>query len=187
MNPSGRLTLVLLAGFAVAVAIRVAIGGPGVAQSAPAGIVFAACLVALGLAGRTPLRFTSRAVVAGVAGGAFLCLPAVIARSFIGGQPVSATGFWSWAVVVAIVAAAEEYFLRGTLYDAANQWHGETAAIALGAAAFAALHVPLYGWHVVPLDLAVGLWLGACRAVGRSSSAPAIAHVVADLAAWWLR
>ena len=51
---------------------------------------------------------------------------------------------------------------------------------------FALLHVPLYGWHVVPLDLGVGLWLAGLRLISGGVAAPAVAHVVADLATWWL-
>ena len=51
---------------------------------------------------------------------------------------------------------------------------------------FALMHVPLYGWHVVPLDLGVGLWLAGLRLATGGVAAPAIAHTVADLATWWL-
>ena len=52
--------------------------------------------------------------------------------------------------------------------------------------AFALMHVPVYGWHVVPLDLAVGVVLGGLRLATRSVAAPAAAHAVADLATWWI-
>ena len=97
------------------------------------------------------------------------------------------SGFASWAVVVAVVATAEEVFLRGALYDAVRAAADERAAIVVGAVAFAALHVPLYGWHVVPLDLVVGLVLGELRRVSGTPAAPAVAHVTADLAGWFLR
>jgi len=48
------------------------------------------------------------------------------------------------------------------------------------------MHVPLYGWHVVPLDLGVGIFLGGLRLAGGGWAGPAIAHAVADLATWWL-
>jgi hypothetical protein len=48
------------------------------------------------------------------------------------------------------------------------------------------MHVPLYGWHVVPLDLGVGLWLAGLRLATGGIAAPAIAHTIADLATWWL-
>ena len=55
------------------------------------------------------------------------------------------------------------------------------------AMAFALLHVPVYGWHVLPLDLAVGCGLGALRLLTGGVTAPAVAHVGADLAGWWLQ
>jgi hypothetical protein len=48
------------------------------------------------------------------------------------------------------------------------------------------MHVPLYGWHVMPLDLAVGLVFGGLRLATHGVAAPAAAHAVADLATWWL-
>jgi membrane protease YdiL (CAAX protease family) len=72
------------------------------------------------------------------------------------------------------------------LYDAVARDHGIDAAVVIGAIAFAALHVPLYGWHVVPLDLAVGLVLGALRVWTGTWTAPALAHAGADLIGWWL-
>jgi membrane protease YdiL (CAAX protease family) len=52
--------------------------------------------------------------------------------------------------------------------------------------AFALMHVPIYGWGVVPLDLAVGLALGGLRLATGTVLAPIAAHAVADLATWWL-
>jgi membrane protease YdiL (CAAX protease family) len=89
--------------------------------------------------------------------------------------------------VVTVVAGAEEAFLRGTLHRRVEEVAGPGAAVAAGALAFAALHVPLYGWGAAPLDLAVGCWLGWLRLVTGGWAAPALAHTVADLAAWWLR
>lgn len=59
-------------------------------------------------------------------------------------------------------------------------------AIAVTSLAFALIHVPLYGWHVVPLDLGVGVWLAGLRLASGSVAAPAIAHALADLATWWM-
>jgi membrane protease YdiL (CAAX protease family) len=58
--------------------------------------------------------------------------------------------------------------------------------VAVTSIVFALIHVPLYGWHVVPLDLGVGVFLGGLRLVSGSVAAPAIAHIGADLATWWL-
>ena len=53
--------------------------------------------------------------------------------------------------------------LRGVLFDALRATVGHRRAVALTSLAFALMHVPLYGWHVVPLDLAVGVWLAGLR------------------------
>lgn len=88
---------------------------------------------------------------------------------------------------MSVVAVAEEAFLRGALFDAVAARLGPAAALTTSALCFALLHVPLYGWHVATLDLAVGLWLGALRQHAGTWIAPAICHTAADLAAWWLR
>ena len=77
--------------------------------------------------------------------------------------------------------------MRGSLYAAVEQRAGAAAAIAVASVAFGLLHAPVYGWAVVPLDVAVGVWLGVLRAVTGSVAAPAVAHALADLAGWWLR
>jgi membrane protease YdiL (CAAX protease family) len=92
-----------------------------------------------------------------------------------------------WAVLVTVVAVAEEAFLRGTLWEAVRDLWGETPALLLTSVAFAALHLPLYGWGSAPLDFAVGLVLGVLREQTGGFAAPAVTHVVADLAAWFLR
>ena len=91
-----------------------------------------------------------------------------------------------WALVTVLVATAEEWILRGVLFDLLDRHAGTLAAVAVTSAIFALMHVPLYGWHVVPLDLGVGLWLGGLRLLTGSVAAPAVAHVLADLATWWL-
>jgi membrane protease YdiL (CAAX protease family) len=181
----GLRPVALLAGFAAAVAIRVLIGGVGVAQSAPAGMTFGVCLLALALAAGVRVPVSRRAVGTGVLGALVLCLPVIAGH---GDRPLqNAHGFLPWAAVVTFVAVAEEVFLRGALYDAVSRDAGPALAVAVGAVAFALLHVPLYGWHVVPLDLAVGALLGELRRAAGTPTSPAITHVLADLAAWFLR
>jgi membrane protease YdiL (CAAX protease family) len=82
---------------------------------------------------------------------------------------------------------AEESLLRGSLFRAIQSRASTGLAIAVTSVAFGVLHAPVYGWAVVPLDIAVGVWLGALRAVSGTVAAPAVAHAVADLAGWWLR
>ena len=184
---SGLRAGVLLAAFAVALGLRVAVGGSGVSQSQPAGLVFAACLLLLAMSCRTRLHVSARALLTGGAGGLLICLPVALSQ-LLAGSPLHGTaGLWPWALVVAVVAGAEEMFLRGTLYDAVSELAGSHWAVCVGAVAFALLHVPLYGWHVLPLDLAVGVVLGMLRASTGSVVAPATAHVIADWAGWFLR
>ena len=185
----GVPALPLAAAFAGAVAIRAALAGPAGAASRPAALVFAAVLAALALACRLHATWSPRNVALGLAVGAVLVIPALAHLGVRADLPAGT--FPAWAAVTAIVATAEEAFLRGALFDAVQTWLGPRrlgvdAAIAVAAIAFALLHVPFYGWHVLPLDLAVGVVLGATRVAAGSWTAPAIAHVGADLAGWWL-
>jgi membrane protease YdiL (CAAX protease family) len=186
LNSDALATLALLAGLAFATAIRLLVGGPGAGRSPWAGLVFAAGLAALSFAAGTRGRLSRRAVAVGAAGGLALCLPAVIVRLFHHPGGLGWTGYPAWALTIAIVATTEEYFFRGALFDNSGRWLGQTGAVLLPAAAFALMHVPFYGWRVLPLDLAVGVWLGALRLVARSWTAPAVAHTSADLVSWWL-
>ena len=195
-------TVALLSGLAAAVTLRIVVGAhqlsgatatwtpngiPGVAASLTAGLVFAGCLGALcAAAGWRPQRPSPAQVLLGLAGALVLCLPAAIDR-LTGPDHAAGSGFLAWAIVVAVVASAEEALLRGALYDALAARAGVWTAVAVGALAFALLHVPLYGWGAVPLDAAVGGWLGMLRAVSGTVTAPAVAHVVADWAGFWLR
>ena len=174
----------LLAAFAGAVVLRVLVGGGDVAGSAAGGLVFGVVLLGLSAAARTAVRWSGPAVLLGLAGAAALCVPVLLRWT---PRPPVVDGFVRWALVVTFVAVAEEVFLRGTLYDAVRAVAGDDAAIGVAAVAFALLHVPLYGWVVVPLDLAVGVLLGELRRVSGTASAPAVTHVGADLAAWFLR
>jgi membrane protease YdiL (CAAX protease family) len=202
-RPGELLTAaVLLAGLAAAVALRVIVGArllsggtaewtpsgvPGVAGSLTAGLAFAGCLFALCAAAGVRVRRPSPGVaLVGLAGAGVLCLPAAISR-LTGPDHAAGNGFLVWAVVVTVVATAEEMLLRGALYDALATRAGMWTAISVGALAFALLHVPMYGWGAVPLDAAVGVWLGVLRAVTGSITAPTVTHVVADWAGFWLR
>ncbi len=178
--------LALLIGFTASVLVRVAIGGRAVAGSATAGLVFAGCLVVLSLTVRPSAAVSRRALLLGLGGAAVLCLPSVVGHAVHPGVRPGGS-YVHWALVVTVVAVAEEAFLRGALYSLVRDWRGDTVALLVTAVAFAALHLPLYGWGSVPLDLAVGLVLGVLREQTGGWAAPAVCHVAADLAAWWLR
>jgi membrane protease YdiL (CAAX protease family) len=179
-----------LCGLSAAVAVRVQIAGLAGARSEVAGVWFAAGLAIVALATRDPARpggVSPRVIGYGLAGAAVLCVPAAIRHALTGVAALPLDGYLSWALIVTIVALAEESLLRGSLFWAVERQHGAVAAVAVTSVAFALLHAPVYGWGVVPLDLAVGVWLGALRVAGGSVVAPAIAHMLADLAGWWLR
>jgi len=99
---------------------------------------------------------------------------------------IVAVAFAPWAVATIVVATAEEAVLRGALFDASAERGGPVTAILVTSMTFALMHVPLYGWHVVPLDLGVGLILGGLRLLSGGIGAPALAHALADLATFWL-
>lgn len=194
-----------IAGLAAVVALRwfaVTRGAPGLVV----GVGFATALLAVwALAGGgrkdhppeirwreaiAPRRLAV-ALVAGTVFGLVLVLVAV-AGSLLGGSVLPAgfsrpaAPFLPWALVTIGVATAEEGILRGALFDRLRSRAGLIAAIAVTTVVFALMHVPLYGWQVVPLDVAVGLGFAGLRLATRSIVAPAMAHSVADLATWWL-
>ncbi|HEX2054508.1 MAG TPA: CPBP family intramembrane glutamic endopeptidase [Actinomycetota bacterium] len=87
------------------------------------------------------------------------------------------------AIAASVVAAvAEELFFRRLVYGWLERW-GALAAICGSAALFAAIHVPVYGVGVLPLDFAAGLVFGWQRRASGGWSAPAATHVVANLLA----
>lgn len=179
-----------LVGLAAAVALRVQLAGPAGARSEVAAIWFAVALGVVALMTQqsaVPAIRVKRGVLAGLVGAAVLCVPAAIRHAALGGVVAPSDGYARWAVFVVIVAVAEEALLRGSLFRAIDQRAGGAAAIAITSVAFGLLHAPVYGWGVVPLDIAVGVWLGTLRAVTGTVAAPAVAHAVADLAGWWLR
>jgi membrane protease YdiL (CAAX protease family) len=171
----------------VAVSLRVQVAGVAASQSVRGGLVFAITLCVLALCmGFTRPSLGRSALGFGLAGAAVLCLPPILHKLITtSGLPSAPTV--GWVSVVSLVAIAEELLLRGALYERLQRWRGQTAAIVITGVAFALLHVPVYGWHVVALDLAVGVWLGVLRAAAGSVTAPALAHALADLAGWWLQ
>ncbi len=184
-------SLLICAGLAAAIALRAAMAGTTGARSAPAGAVFGIALLGLALAaGWRPGRVALRPALAGAAGAAvLLAVPLVLhlrALPLMGGSP--AADLPLWAAVVTLVAVAEEALLRGALIgELLRRGARPELTLAVAALAFAALHVPLYGWVAIPLDVAVGVWLGGLRLQSGGCGSPAVAHTLADLASWWLR
>lgn len=180
----------LIAGLAGACALRVATGGTVPVASYPAALAFAGALLALSLG--AGWRFTvdrrwPRALAAGVAGAAILVAAWATAVPHV---PLSAGQHLGpllvWTPLVAVVAGAEEIVLRGALFGALFERGGAPVAIALTSLVFALMHVPLYGWGALPLDLAAGVLLGGLRLLSGGVTAPFVAHLLADLAGGWL-
>ena len=122
-----------------------------------------------------------RALGAGLMVGAILLAPVV--SGSLTARPAST--FLPWAALAAVVASLEETSIRGVLY---RRWEGEVgtvAAIVVGAAVFALIHLPRYGLGAMPLDAAVGLALGGLRALTGRVLPCVLAHTVADWGAWF--
>lgn len=81
-----------------------------------------------------------------------------------------------------LAAVAEEVFFRRLVYGWLERW-GAALAIVGSATLFAAIHVPVYGWGVLPIDFAAGLIFGWQRRVTGGWTAPALTHVFANLLA----
>jgi len=179
---------VILGGLATIVALRWLATVHGAADPVTVGSAFGLGLLGVGLLGTGWRRASERlsSVVAGAFGGAVLVGLVIATRSAEIPGLAPATGFGPWLAVTILVATAEELVLRGALFDAIDASLGTLEAVVLTTAVFALMHVPLYGWHVVPLDLGVGLWLAGLRLATGGIAAPAIAHTIADLATWWL-
>ena len=129
----------------------------------------------------------------GIAGGAALIGLALVTR--IGAAPpiptppsigLPADLFGPWLAATVIVALAEELILRGALFSLLERAAAPPIALLVTSVAFALMHVPVYGWHVVPLDLGVGIFFGGLRLATGRWLGPGVAHVIADVATWWL-
>jgi membrane protease YdiL (CAAX protease family) len=202
---ASRLALPLLLGVGLAglVAARWAATIEASAGGLAVGLAFGMGLVALALTGGARIqrpRSLRSSIAGGMVVGALLIALALLGMAVAGrlswagpaaGPSVGpgawvAAGFAPWAAITVLVATSEELLLRGALFDATERAVGAGVAVVATSLVFALIHVPLYGWHVVPLDLGVGLLLGGLRLVTGGVSAPAAAHTIADLATWWL-
>ncbi|MBV8300387.1 MAG: CPBP family intramembrane metalloprotease [Candidatus Dormibacteraeota bacterium] len=183
---SATRALLLLAGLAAAASLRTLIGRPDPAASLPAALLFAGLLSALAAAtGVRPARPRIQHLVAGAAAGlALFAVWATVTGSWIVIRPEAPRAeLLVWSVVVSLVAVAEEVLLRGALFSAVAAAGGEAAALVATSLAFALIHVPLYGWQAVPVDLGIGFVLGSLRLLSGGVAAPAAAHALLDLLA----
>ena len=185
---AGQRAVVLGVGLGAAALARAALNGSGATSAYLAGTGFGAALLCLAFAaGWRPVRPRLASVGVGILGGLILVgLPLLASPSTRAVTGMRPEPFLAWLVVTALVVAAEEVLLRGALLSALDEAAGPMVAVLTSSAAFALMHVPLYGWGVVPIDLAAGVWLAGLRYLTGGVAAPAVAHYLADLATWWL-
>lgn len=81
-----------------------------------------------------------------------------------------------------LAAVSEEAFFRRLAYGVAAGW-GPVVAVVASSVMFAAVHVTVWGWGVLPLDLAAGLVLGWQRWACGRWTVPAATHAAANVLA----
>jgi membrane protease YdiL (CAAX protease family) len=85
-----------------------------------------------------------------------------------------------YATAILLAPIAEELFFRRFVYGVLRPG-GVALAISGSTVLFAVAHVTVYGWWVLPLDLAAGLILSWQRWATGTWAVPAATHVVANL------
>ena len=169
-------------------AVRRQIYGTGALDGITEGVVFTMTLLAVAWLGG--LRFSAPpagAVAAGAVSGFVLVAISIGVRwPQMPLVPGHAAPFLPWVAVTTLVATGEELVLRGVLWRWFAAARGDLAALLATSLLFALIHVPVYGPEVILLDFGVGLIFGGLRLRFGGPAAPAAAHVLADLATWWL-
>jgi membrane protease YdiL (CAAX protease family) len=178
----------LLAALAASALVRAALNGQTALSAFAAGGAFGVGLVAISATtGWRPAMPRLSSVLLGAAGGLLLvALPRLAHPSLPSAIGIRPEPFLAWGLVTAFVVVGEEALLRGALFSALSEAAGPLAAVLVTSFAFGLMHVPLYGWQVVPLDLGVGVLLGGMRLATGGIAAPAVTHLIADLSTWWL-
>ena len=123
-----------------------------------------------------PAGWRSAAAVLAVGGGAFL-----LGRLLGGGVSV-VPPLASYVALNTLAAVSEEALFRRLLYGVL-QPHGAAVAVVGSAAAFAVVHVTVWGMWALPLDVAAGLVLSWQRWASGRWSVPAVTHAAANLLA----
>ena len=179
---------VLVTALAGLTLVRTAINGTTVNSAFVAGALFGGTLLAAAALASTPVhlaRPSATSIAIGLVGGAaIVAIP--LAVQAIAAPSVQPQPFALWVAVTCLVAAGEEAMLRGAILDRTRAAAGLVPAVILTSAVFALMHVPLYGWSVVPVDFGAGLVLCGLRLLSGGIAAPTVAHALADLATWWL-
>jgi len=178
----------LLAALVAVALARAAFNGHTTLSAFAAGGAFGAGLVAISATiGWRPAMPRPGSLLLGVAGGVLLiALPRLVHPSLPAAIGMRPEPLLAWGLVTAVVVVGEEALLRGALFSVLSEAAGPLIAVLVTSCAFALMHVPLYGWQVVPLDLGVGVLLGGMRLATGGIAAPVVAHLLADLSTWWL-
>jgi len=108
-------------------------------------------------------------------------LALVLARVAV--APTASVGATAESAALSVLAAvAEEALFRGAAFRLLQR--GGTWTAVLGSAGlFALVHVPAYGWPVVPVDFGAGLLFSWQRLASGRWSVPAATHAAANLLA----
>ncbi len=103
-----------------------------------------------------------------------------VGRALLAGSPPPAPATAFVVALNTLAALAEEAFFRRLVYGALLA-AGPVAAVVGSAVLFAAVHVAVYGFWVLPLDLAAGLLFGWQRQATGSWAVPAATHAAANV------
>jgi Type II CAAX prenyl endopeptidase Rce1-like len=173
----------------------------GAAVIAALGCAVLAARPALVASARHPARLLVVLFVALLAAGLAVplrnCVPAIRSpRSFVVVTSLGVIGFaagrlmigghapgrltWYALAVNLLAAVAEEVWFRRLCYGILEP-AGPVFAVAGSSVLFAAVHVSIYGWSILPLDLAAGALLGWQRAATGSWHASALTHALANV------
>jgi membrane protease YdiL (CAAX protease family) len=139
------------------------------------------CLTWLSVRARIPAttRGTTSPFAATLVG--VVAVGAVVLAPWQSGKVSVAYGALAAALSV-LAAIAEEAFFRRYAYAWLESWWGSTAAVLLSAAAFALIHVPLYGTAVLWVDVGAGVLFAWQRHAAGTWVPAAATHAFANLA-----
>jgi len=183
--PRQRLLATVIGSGACALGCGMLAARPALLASVPdptfALVVLFGALLAIGIV--MPLPHDTLRASSATAGVPIALVIGVIAfgagRVIVGGI---APAHFAIPVVLAntLAAVAEEVWFRRLCYGLLAP-AGPFVAVTGATVLFAAVHVAIYGWWIVPLDLAAGALFGWQRAVSGSWTVSAATHVIANL------
>ena len=176
MTPTGSVTRPEAAAAAMAAVVAMFVARPLLPGGTAPLVALFGLLLLVGVA--WPLATDDGSAAAGfwplvIGLGAFL-----LVRGLGGGLRMPVGPRYATAIVLAPVA--EELFFLRFVYGVLRPG-GVALAIGGSTVLFALAHVTVYGWWVLPLDLAAGLILGWQRWASGTWVVPAATHVVANL------